>query len=146
MIHFKWYKFSELSVDQLYDLLALRFEVFFIEQHCFDLDPDGKDKFALHLLGQKDSLVAYMRVFPPTDAEKFIKFGRVVTAKSERGKGYGKDLMHELLTYCHINYPGTVIKCSAQLYLKKFYEDFGFNAVGDIYDEAGIPHIIMQKG
>jgi ElaA protein len=35
------------------------------------------------------------------------------------------------------------IKIGAQLYLKKFYEDFGFKQIGEGYLEDGIPHIHM---
>ena len=66
MIHFNWYKFSELTVEQLYAVLALRADVFVVEQDGAYLDPDGKDAVALHLLGMKnDQLVAYLRLFPP---------------------------------------------------------------------------------
>ncbi len=146
MIHFKWYKFSDLTVDQLYAVLSMRSDIFVVEQNCVYLDPDGKDIFAMHLLGQeKNSLVTYMRLFPPTDIENFIIFGRVLTARSSRTKGYGKKLMEELLSYCNKNYPGIAIKCSAQCYLKKFYEGFGFKTVSDVYEEDGIPHISMEK-
>ena len=146
MIDFKWYKFSDLSLEQLYAVLSMRSDTFVVEQQCVYLDPDGKDPFALHLLGQeKNSLVAYLRLFTPSDTENFMRFGRILTARSARRKGYGKKLMEELLAYCHQHYSGITIKCSAQLYLKHFYESFGFKAVSDIYDEDGIPHIAMQN-
>ncbi len=146
MINFNWYKFSELTVEQLYACLALRADIFVVEQKCPYLDPDGKDIFALHLLGmENDSLAAYIRLFPPTDIENYIIFGRVITARSARNKGYGKKLIQELLNYCETNFPSVGIKCSAQYYLKKFYEGFGFKTYGEIYEEDGIPHIAMQK-
>lgn len=146
MIHFYWYKFSDLTVKQLYEVLALRAEIFVVEQHCPYLDPDGKDFFSMHLLGlEKNSLVAYLRLFLPTEIENYIAFGRVVTAKSARSKGYGKELIRELLIHCDSNYPGVRIKCSAQNYLKKFYEGFGFKTYGEIYEEDGIPHIAMER-
>ncbi len=147
MINFKWYQFSDLTVNQLYSALMLRSEIFVVEQNCVYLDPDGKDVNALHLLGHEDNtLVAYIRLFPPTDIENFIVFGRIVTRRSSRTKGYGKNLMNELISYCDKHYPGVIIKCSAQYYLKKFYEGFGFETVGEVYQEDGIPHIAMQKG
>lgn len=146
MINFKWYKFTELTVEQLYAVLALRSEVFVVEQNCIYLDPDGKDFHALHLLGtEKDNLVAYLRLFPAKDVETNIKFGRVVTARSARNQGYGKELIKELIIFCDIQFPNTPISCSAQLYLKKFYEEFGFKPYGDIYDEDGIPHMEMRR-
>jgi ElaA protein len=146
MLNFNWYTFSELTLEQLYAVLALRANVFVVEQQCAYLDPDGKDSSALHLLGMhKDKLVAYLRLFPPTTQESFLRFGRVVTDKSSRSQGYGKLLMHELLTYCQANFPNLAIKCSAQFYLKNFYESFGFTSYGHSYLEDEIPHIAMQK-
>lgn len=146
MITFAWYKFSELSAEQLYAILTLRADVFVVQQNCVYLDPDGNDFFALHLMGlEKGSLAAYLRLFPPTEIENYMVFGRVVTARFARTKGYGKKLMQELLTFCDVNFPGVSIKCSAQYYLKKFYEVFGFIAHGDVYEEMGIPHIAMSR-
>lgn len=146
MINFEWYKFEELTVEQLYAVLAIRAEVFVVDQHCPYLDPDGKDRYALHLLGQEGgSLAAYMRLFLPTEIENYLIFGRVVTAKSVRGQGCGKRLIEELLTYCDAHFRGVIIKCSAQYYLQKFYEGFGFTAHGEVYQEDSIPHIAMQR-
>lgn len=146
MINFSWYKFSELTVEKLYACLALRSDIFVVEQKCPYLDPDGKDIFALHLLGmENDSLAAYIRLFPPTDIENDVIFGRVITARSARNQGYGKKLIQELLIYCETNFPGISIKCSAQYYLKAFYEGFGFKMYGDMYEEDNIPHIAMKK-
>lgn len=146
MIHFHWYSFSDLDNDQLYDILSLRCSVFIVDQQSHYLDPDGKDRYAIHLLGtEENKLVAYLRVFPPSDIESYIIFGRVLTASSVRTKGYGKKMMEELLKYCQRNYPGIDIKCSAQFYLKNFYESFGFKAYGDVYDDVGIPHIAMKR-
>lgn len=146
MINFTWRQFSELSNIELYTLLSLRSKVFVVEQHCFYHDQDGKDLNALHLMGMEDGqLVAYLRLFLPTETEKHIVFGRVLTATPVRSKGYGKKLIQELIGYCDMYYPNRTIKCSAQHYLTKFYESFGFVAYGDVYDDAGIPHISMSR-
>ncbi len=146
MIDFKWYAFSDLTIEQLYAILSLRSRVFVVEQRCIFLDPDGKDCHAMHLLGQeKNRLVAYMRLFPPTDEQHYLVFGRISTQLSSRKKGYGKKLMEELLHYCDNHFPNIRIQCSAQYYLKKFYETFGFRAISDIYQEDDMPHIAMEK-
>lgn len=146
MIKFNWYKFSDLTVNQLYSVLALRSNIFVVEQNCAYLDPDGQDINALHLLGmENDSLVAYLRLFLPNDIESHINFGRVITARSARSKGYGKMLLQEMLDYSNAHFPGVTIKCSAQYYLKKFYEGFGLKAYGEIFKEDGIPHIAMRR-
>lgn len=147
MIHLNWHRFSELTTEQLYAILSLRSKVFIVEQNCIYQDLDGKDEDALHLLGMEENvLVAYLRLFLPKHSENKMIFGRVVTEKSARTKGYGKQLIKELLTYCEVYYPGISIQCSAQNYLIQFYEKFGFKISGDIYDEDGIPHIKMQRG
>lgn len=146
IVQFNWYTFSELSVASLYEVLALRSAIFVVDQHCPYQDVDGRDPFALHLLGTDDGkLCAYLRLFPPTSTESYLVFGRVITAQWSRNLGYGKRLMQALLDYCAQQYPGTSIHCSAQYYLKKFYESFGFTACGDAYEEDGILHIAMKK-
>ena len=146
MLDFTWYHFSELSTQQIYDALFLRSNVFVVEQNCAYSDIDGKDPLALHLFGmEKDALVSYLRIFPPVDGDKYIIFGRIVTDKSARIKGYGINLMEELVRYCDTHYPGIGIKCSAQRYLTRFYEKFGFKEYGAPYEEDGIPHIEMRR-
>lgn len=144
MINFSWHKFYDLTLDQLYSALALRSAVFVMGQRCIYQDADDKDQKALHLLGfDENCLVAYARLFPPDNDKSPLIFGRVAVINTARGKGYGKLLMKEVLRYCHEKYPGTIIKCSAQHYLLKFYQELGFIARGDIYMEEDIPHIEM---
>jgi len=146
MIYFQWINYSELSAEQLYTILALRAEVFILGQQCLYLDPDGKDRSAIHLLGTEDNqLVAYLRLFPPTEKENDVVFGRVLTAASVRKKGYGKQLMQEMFDYCASHFPSHTISCSAQYYLKNFYESFGLVAYGEKYEEDNILHIAMKK-
>ena len=46
--------FQELSVEELYQILRLRSEVFVVEQECIYQDMDGKDSLAVHILGMED--------------------------------------------------------------------------------------------
>lgn len=146
MTHFQWHRFSELSLKQLYSLMALRAETFVVEQHCHYLDLDGRDYTALHLLGsENDNIVTYLRLFLPTGKDQPLTFGRVVTAKAVRKKGYGKQLISELLNYCDTHFPAIPIECSSQYAIKEFYETFGFKTYGEVYDDVGILHIAMRK-
>lgn len=145
MINWRWFKFKELSLDQLYDIMALREQVFTIEQQCSAFDFDGLDKQAVHLLGlDNNKILAYARILP-TDiyAEGVVSFGRIVVAKEHRRQGLGKTMMQKIVDFIAVHYPNMPIKFSAQTYLQSFYERFGFRAVGDEYDEGGIPHIKM---
>jgi ElaA protein len=62
-----------------------------------------------------------------------------------RGTGAGRELMKQSLTEIEKLFGKVPVRIGAQMYLQKFYEDFGFVREGDEYDEDGIPHIIMLK-
>lgn len=150
MLHWQWKKFPELTLDELYRLLALRSQVFVVEQKSIYLDADGYDRSAHHLLGQLDetpepTLTAYLRVLPPGLKFAEASLGRVVTAPSARRYGYGKVLVEQGIAFIEANYPRTPIRIGAQHYLQRFYEGFGFRQVSDVYDEDGIPHIDMLR-
>jgi ElaA protein len=139
--------FAELSVDQLYDALALRSEVFVVEQNCAFLDIDGLDRETWHLLGQGEDgqLLAYARLIPPGLKAPDALIGRVVTSPAARGGGTGRALMAEALTQCERLWPRHPITLHAQAHLQRFYGSFGFEPVGHQYIEDGIPHQEMRK-
>lgn len=139
--------FSELTTQELYDLLQLRSEVFVVEQNCVYQDIDGKDQKAHHILGFKNNrLIAYTRIFKPGDYFKEASIGRVVVAKNQRAFKYGYDIMEASIKAIKDLYSETTIKISAQCYLKTFYVNLGFNTIGEEYLEDDIPHIAMIKG
>lgn len=139
--------FAGLSADELYEILALRSRVFVVEQQCIFLDMDGLDKQAHHLAGWVDGkLVASTRILPAGVAYPgYPSIGRVVTAPEARGKAYGVELMKESLIRLKELYGNVPVKIGAQLYLKRFYESFGFKQSGEVYLEDGIEHIPMVK-
>jgi ElaA protein len=138
--------FDELTPHELYAALQLRNEVFVVEQACVFQDADDKDQASYHLLGyQQNKLVAYTRLVPPGVAYKEASIGRVVTSPSVRGSGTGRLLMQQSIQKTYDLFGVNPIKIGAQLYLKKFYESFGFVQVGEPYLEDGIPHIYMLK-
>jgi ElaA protein len=144
----KWMlkKFNELTPHELYAVLQLRNEVFVVEQNCVFQDADDKDQEAYHLLGYfNNKLVAYTRLVPANVIYKEVSIGRVVTSPSVRGSGAGKELMKQSINTAYDLFGISPIKIGAQLYLKKFYEGFGFGQISDIYLEDGIPHIYMLK-
>ncbi|NRD22204.1 GNAT family N-acetyltransferase [Winogradskyella litoriviva] len=138
--------FTELTTQQLYELLQLRSEVFVVEQDCVYQDIDGKDQNALHVLGYKNNtLVAYTRIFKPGDYFDEASIGRVVVKQSERQHKYGYDIMNASITAIKAYYNKTQIKISAQVYLKRFYNNLDFKEIGEEYLEDGIPHIAMLR-
>lgn len=138
--------FNELSTQELYDLLQLRSEIFVVEQDCVYQDLDGKDHKALHILGYKaNKIVAYTRVFKPGDYFKESSIGRVVVKANERQHKYGYDIMNASIRAIKTYFNETTIRISAQVYLRKFYGNLEFKAVGEEYFEDGIVHINMIK-
>ena len=138
--------FSELSTIELYAILQLRSEVFVVEQDCVYQDIDYKDQKAIHVLGYKnEKLVAYTRIFKPGDYFKEASIGRVVVAQNERKFRYGFVIMEHSIKAVKDFFNETIIKISAQKYLKKFYESLDFEQVGEEYLEDDIPHIPMIK-
>ncbi len=138
--------FAELSSHELYAIIRLRNEVFVVEQNCVFQDADNKDQQCFHLVGWGDNqLVAYSRLVPKGVAYPYISIGRVVTSPAGRAQGAGKALMLQSIDYCNQLFGEQPIKIGAQLYLKKFYESFGFKQTGDVYDEDGIDHIEMMR-
>ena len=141
-IHVK--PFKELNTTELYQVLQLRTEIFVVEQDCVYQDMDGKDQKALHVLGYKNSeLVAYTRIFSPGDYFKEASIGRVVVKQSERKHKHGYEIMVSSINAIKLNFKTDKIRISAQTYLKRFYNNLGFNEVGEEYLEDGIPHIHM---
>ncbi len=56
--------FSELTTEELYQILRLRSEVFVVEQNCVYQDIDKKDEKAIHIFGvSKNIIIAYTRCF-----------------------------------------------------------------------------------
>jgi ElaA protein len=146
MLKTKIKTFKELTTQELYDILQLRTEIFVVEQDCVYQDLDGKDQKALHVCGYNDGkLVAYTRIFKAGDYFDESSIGRVVVRASERKFKYGYAIMKASIDAIKVNYNDSLIRISAQTYLKRFYNTLEFNEVGEGYLEDGIPHINMIK-
>ncbi|MCF6181834.1 GNAT family N-acetyltransferase [Lutibacter sp.] len=138
--------FSELTKNELYEILQLRSEVFVVEQNCVYQDIDFKDQKAWHVIGIKnDKVVAYTRIFKPGDYFLEASIGRVVVKKNERQFGFGHKITVASIKAIETIFKETTIKISAQTYLIKFYNSHGFQQTGKEYLEDDIPHIAMIK-
>ena len=70
-----------------------------------------------------------------------ISIGRVIA--TERGKGYGKQIMLHAINAAVELLDAKCIEIQAQEYAKGFYESVGFRQTSDIYILENIPHINM---
>ena len=140
VLHKKY--FHELTTDELNELLRVRSEVFVVEQNCVYQDLDGDDQKSLHLwLTQSGKTVAMARVCPAGTHMKEISIGRVIT--TERGKGYGKQIMLHAIDAAVKHFGARCIDIEAQEYAKGFYEGVGFVQSSDTFMLDGIPHVKM---
>lgn len=145
-LRWQWLRFAQLSLDDLYDALALRSRVFVLEQGPY-LDADGLDQHAWHLLGRDAAgvLHAYLRVVDPGHKYDEPSVGRVVTSPERRGQGVGHALMGEAVARLAQTWPGRGNRISAQAHLQRYYGRWGYATVGDAYLEDGIPHVQMLR-
>lgn len=135
-------RFSELTLDELYELLRIRSEVFVVEQNCVYQDLDYDDQSAIHLwLTVDDKVVAMARVCPAETHMKEVSIGRVIT--TERGKGYGRQIMLRAIEAAADCFNARFIAIEAQEYAKGFYEQVGFHQVSEPFMMDGIPHVKM---
>lgn len=143
-LEWKLKSFDELSNGELYDMLAIRSEVFVVEQRCAYQDLDGKDQASMHLMACRGGgIVAYARLLPPGLSYETASIGRIITRSTERGTGLGKALLRQAMDAVGRLFGTGPVTISAQQHLKAFYSGFGFVQEGDPYLEDDIPHIKM---
>jgi len=149
-----WSRFEGLSADDVYDALQLRAAVFVVEQDAAYLDPDGADRHSWHLMGRlaapwcdlpTGQLVAYLRWVDAGVKYAEPSLGRVVNHPALRGLSMGRTLVSEGLDRADRGAPTSANRISAQAHLAHFYREFGYESLGELYLEDGIPHIEMLR-
>ncbi|WP_312048719.1 GNAT family N-acetyltransferase [Exiguobacterium profundum] len=131
--------FDELTTIELYRLLALRTEIFVVEQNCPYQEIDGKDEQAIHYWIEEDGeIVSALRVLTESSP---VAIGRVVTKATHRGKGYSRLLMDAAI----MDFGHETLYLQAQTYVEPFYASFGFKRTSDVYQEDSIPHVDMLR-
>jgi ElaA protein len=148
--HWRCLPFDALSAHTLYRLLALRSQVFVVEQRCVFQDMDGADAQCMHVLAEAHhpagvELMAYARLAPAGLKYAEASIGRVVTNPVTRGSGIGHALIRQSVHMLHGLWGAQPIRIGAQAHLQPFYRQHGFEPVGQIYIEDGIDHIEMVR-
>ena len=134
--------FDELTKAELYAILALRVEVFCVEQNCPYQDVDGQDQKAQHVfIKDGNTIIAYARIL--MDQAKKYHIGRVVVNPDYRKKGLASIIMKAC--FAELENKTQVIEISAQSYLSEFYQGLGFKNTGKYYLEDDIPHEQMLR-
>ena len=146
-MHLDWQikPYQDLTLNEFHDIIALRVNVFVVEQDCPYQDLDGKDKKCYHVICRdgKGNIVATARILPPGISYDSTSIGRVVIDKEIRGKGIGHELMQKCMDYALVEFGNSTITISAQKHLENYYKSHDFISTGNEYLEDGIPHVEM---
>ncbi len=138
--------FSEITTDELYQILKARCDVFVVEQKCPYPDMDNLDQKAIHLWAEnKNEVLAYCRIFPKGIKYSESSIGRVLTTTNGRGKGVGRQMIHYAVQIVENRFKSPEIRISAQDYLIPFYKEFGFQETEKKYLEDNLPHTEMFR-
>lgn len=119
---------------------SIREQVFVIEQQVDpELEWDGEDAASTHVLAglAGQPLVATGRL------QASGKIGRMAVLAPWRGRGLGGVILRQLVDIARDAGLGQVY-LHAQTHAEEFYRRAGFIATGPEFDEAGIPHRLMQ--
>ncbi len=133
--------FDELDGRTAYALWRLRESVFVVEQECPYAELDGRDleDGTRHVwVADEGRPVAYLRVL---DDGSRARIGRVLVARSHRGRGLADALMRRALDLVGER-PS---RLDAQSYLAHWYARFGYEVTGPEFLDDGIPHVPMSR-
>ncbi|QAA30608.1 GNAT family N-acetyltransferase [Clostridium manihotivorum] len=137
--------YNELTIDELYEIVKSRMEVFIGEQGVTEQDLDDRDKDCYHLFAVDNGrVVAYCRIIKAGVAYKDPSIGRVLVTKSHRRLGLASKMMIKAMEFIKNELKEDGITLSAQQYVVELYEALGFKRKSEVYMEAGIPHIKMR--
>lgn len=126
---------------------AIRFAVFVDEQRVpAELELDEMDSVAVHALALDAGgrPCGTGRLFAAPDDPTCAKIGRMAVLKDCRGTGCGAALLVALIKEAQRRGFARA-SLTAQTHAVGFYEKYGFSAYGPEFDEAGIPHLSMER-
>lgn len=124
-------------------VMPIRHEIFIQEQKVpEELEWDEFDQDALHAIVKKDHEVIGTARLIIDNA--IARIGRMAIKKEFRGQGIGQEMLEALATKS-LELDVSLIKLHAQVHAVSFYAKLGFVAHGEIFSEAGIDHVNMQK-
>lgn len=129
--------------EELDVALDIRRKVF-VEEQGIPLaeDVDGKDDEAIHLLAfDAGTAVGTARILL---VDGVGKIGRVAVLKLARGQGFGKQLV-SFAVDAIARQGGKEARLGAQVDAVGFYRDLGFETVGPVFMDAGLPHQEMRR-
>src|SRR5690625_1254269 len=146
-------RWRELSIDQFFEIVRLRYAVYALEQRVDAEDFDAVDLAPTTehwwIRDDDESLIAYLRLLTPPAGEPYPPklspatwaVGRMVVRQDRRRKGLAQHLLRAALDA----HPNESFVLHAQAYTKSLYEKLGFTVFGQPFDEAGIAQGRMYR-
>jgi ElaA protein len=133
--------YRELSKDELYRIMVLRNLVFVVgQQITAEPEVDGRDPECEHaMLCVDGELVGTARIFCDEDP---AVIGRVAVHTDWQGRGLGTVLMQAIQQ----RLGARLTELHAQAHLEDWYSRLGWQRVGETFEEAKIPHVMMRWG
>ena len=118
----------------------IRFQVFVREQRVpAEIELDDMDAPSLHAIAfENEKAIGTGRLLPDGH------IGRMAILKEWRRRGIGAAILKALIDAAERR-GDREIALSAQLHAVEFYRMHGFEPLGDVYEEAGIPHQAMVR-
>lgn len=127
--------------NDLSDLRAVREPVFIVEQQVpEELEWDELDPLSIHVVAREPdgTPIGTARLTPDH------RIGRMAVLPPWRGRGVGAALLKMLIQHAReLGYPE--LELHAQTHALGFYQQHGFTAFGEEFDEAGIAHLRMRR-
>jgi glucose-6-phosphate 1-epimerase len=130
------------SANQMAHAYAIRRRVFIEEQRIdANLERDIDDFSAIHVLAlDGEQAVGCGRM---VQSHNGFKIGRMAVLPDWRGRGIGRLVLDHLVAAAREARAGRIY-LHAQVPVEGFYLKYGFDPVGDVFEEAGIPHRLME--
>jgi predicted GNAT family N-acyltransferase len=128
---------TDLEFNHVFDI---RTQVFVGEQEVDQEDDfDGFDHLSEHYLALFEGEPAGTSRWRMTSNGQ-VRLERFAVKEDFRGKGIGKALLQAMLQEIPSGYP---LFLHAQTFTQPYYQKMGFEAEGEAFEEAGMPHIRM---
>ena len=132
------------SEAQLAEAHAIRRRVFIEEQQVpEELELDEDDPRAFHALALGDGRAVGCGRFV-AHANYEVKIGRMAVLRELRGSHIGQAILEFLINAARQRGFARAV-LHAQLTAEGFYLKQGFEPVGEVFEEAGIPHRKMER-
>ena len=101
---------------------------------------EKKDSSSWHFVAlDNGKLVGCVVLAPPDKEGHTAQLMQMAVETSEQGKGIGRLLVKELLSFAKLQEIKEVI-CHSRLYANEFYQKLGFEIYGEVFYEAEVAH------